>query len=136
MSESRSSILSKHLPRVLLFAMLIVGIGLFVAATRRGIGLSPDSAYYISGARCLLRGDGISFPAGDGTPIPISLWPPMYHLVLAFPMSLGISEFTSARWINGFLYTANILLVYQLLVRASKGSRYTGLIGAFFSLYL
>jgi hypothetical protein len=112
-------------------AIVILGIGLFVVATRWGIGLSPDSAYYISGARGLLRGDGISFPAGDGTPIPISLWPPMYHLVLAFPMSLGVSEFTSARWINGTLYTANILIVYQLLVRATKGSRYSGLVGAF-----
>jgi hypothetical protein len=46
-------------------------------------------------------------------------------------MALGISEFTSARWINGILYAANILLVYQLLVRATKGSRYSGLIGAF-----
>lgn len=134
MSYTRSPILLKHFPHALISAIVILGIGQFVIATSMGIGLSPDSAQYISGARCLLRGDGFSFPAGDGTPIPISLWPPMYSLVLAIPMALGVNEFTAARWLGGILYALNILLVYHLLVRATKGSRYVGLMGASFFL--
>jgi len=123
--------------RVVIIALAILFVSGLVAhlyATRWGIGLSPDSATYISGAIGIASGKGYSFPLGDRTWQPISLWPPMYSIVLALPIALGADPLSTARLLNGALLGANAALIAVLLRRLPRTPLLVPVLGAAFFL--
>lgn len=114
-------------------ALVAIGVGgsvLHSMITRWGIGLSPDSAVYIAGARGLLQGRGYSFPYGGGVWEAITLWPPFYSMVLAAIGLLGLDPLEGARWLNSILLGSNTILVGLLLRQALGTSRIAPLMGA------
>ncbi len=91
--------------------MIAGAAGVVVATTRYGIGLTPDSVTYLSGARSLADGDGYTDLAGDA----IGLFPPGYSAVLSIGERLGIDAVDAARGLSVITLVLTIALAYALL---------------------
>ena len=94
--------------------------GMFWYATGWGIGLSPDSAFYIKSARQML---------GREQPNPLAMeqqqashFPPGYSTVLAIASMPGVDPISAARVINLLLFMLNIGLTFFLIHRATRGA--------------
>lgn len=115
---------------LLLLLLALAGALLLQNSLPEGMGLVNDSAAYINGARGLAAGEGYIRAAGDGTPRPITHFPPLFSIVLVGISRLsGGNLFRAAEWANVTLLGINILLV-GLLVRRATGSEMLGLLGA------
>ena len=87
---ARSSVTN---PRVVLPVVAIAAVvGVLVATTRYGIGLTPDSVVYITGARSLADGRGYTHLDGGA----IGSWPPGYSFVLSLGERIGIDALDGA----------------------------------------
>lgn len=83
-----------------------------------GIGISPDSVVYISGARNLLNGNGfVTF-----TESPIIGWPPLYPAVLALIGIFGFDPLVSARFFNAILFGCIVTFSCRLFYIYIKSS--------------
>ncbi len=79
----------------------LVGVGLVLLCTQRyGVGLTPDSANYVSAARSLPAGQG--YLHFDGTIC--THWPPLLPTLLAIPGLAGVGPVTAARWLNALAF--------------------------------
>ena len=106
-------------------ALMLVGCGalggaVLVVFTPWGLGLSPDSAVYIGGARGLVQGNGVSLPTESGGFAPIVHYPPLYPALLASLGVVGLDPFKAARWLNAFFFATNIFLVGWLVFVATR----------------
>ncbi len=109
----------------------IIGVGLLLFVSRRwGIGLFPDSAAYISAARNLLNGDGLSIISKRGTLVPMTHYPPLFPILLAGIGLTGIDPIEGALWLNTLLFGANIMLV-GMVIKRYTGKKWIALFGAF-----
>ncbi len=83
------------------------GLLLFFA-TPRGLGMSPDSVAYLRAAKDFLNGNWLnSFT---------SQWPPLYPtLIILISKTLGLTAIEGARFFQALLYSANFLVLYQLI---------------------
>lgn len=88
--------------------LCLVGFLAVLYAAAWGIGLSPDSVAYISGARSLAAGEGFSSPSWDGAPELITHHAPMYSAVLAFGGMVGVDPLLLVPWLNAILFAVNI----------------------------
>ena len=115
--------LSNH--KIFYFSLLLIGLAgavLLAYATPRGMGLVNDSVGYISGARNLVDGNGYSRLTGNGEPRPITNYPPLYSIVLAVPILIGIDSLAAAWWLNLVLFGVNSILVGWMVYQYSKSS--------------
>jgi len=97
------------------------GLISFIAFTMlhwRGIGLPPDGWAYWQGAVSIVEGHGYSYFSGT----PISAWPPLYSLYLAFWTALLGPTGFSLVIANGFLITCQGVLWSYVLVKIIRGS--------------
>lgn len=120
-------------PVATLLALAILGAAgaTFVLwATVWGSGVSPDSVHYVTGAKGLLEGVGLTYPAGDGARQAITLWPPLYSMALAIPGIAGVDPANAARYLNGALLAINVVLIGAIVNRATNGSIIASLIAA------
>ena len=78
----------------------ISGALLIVATSRYGIGMSPDSSAYVSVARNILAGQGLTMYDG----LPMLSWPPLWPAFLAGAGSLGLDPAVAARWLNALIF--------------------------------
>lgn len=85
---------------------------LLMVGTPWGLGLSPDSAAYLSGAKAFAEtADFSSLPAH---------WPPLYPMFLA-AMTFAVGDFAlGARLLQAGLLALNVLLVARLLFRTGQ----------------
>jgi 4-amino-4-deoxy-L-arabinose transferase-like glycosyltransferase len=91
----------------------------FWCATAWGIGLSPDSGFYIKSARHMLGREQVD-PAQ--TRELSSHFPPMYAAVLAGVSVFGADPQNVARWVNLTLFAANVLLMGFIAWRVTNRS--------------
>ena len=97
---------------VILLLVSLVGFAGILYATTAGAGTGPDSASYVMAARNLLAGHGLSVASPQtGEPVPMTHFPPLFSWMLA-----GIGFFihdplAAARWLNAFLFAANIFML-------------------------
>jgi 4-amino-4-deoxy-L-arabinose transferase-like glycosyltransferase len=117
----------------LISAIAIIALGgalAVFAATHLGIGISPDSVYYIGGARSLLDGEGFRHPLGDL----ISHYPPFYPLLLSAISIFGHDPIVMSRWLNAMIFAANIFLtgviIFRLLEEKSSSATWLSVVGA------
>lgn len=87
--------------------MVILGATLWITSSY-GIGVSPDSVFYLTGAKNLLRGNGFTYQ-GE----PITHFPPLYSIFLAGLASLirDRNIIQAARLLNALLFSINTSLV-------------------------
>ena len=98
----------------LIVAVLAIGAGgTVLLATRRGIGIVNDSVHYISAARSLARGRGYR----DFTGEPLTTFAPVFPMLLAGGIKLGVGVATAAKFVNAAAYTAIVLLSWLLVRR-------------------
>jgi 4-amino-4-deoxy-L-arabinose transferase-like glycosyltransferase len=112
----------------LLGLLALGGIGLMLAVTPHGIGLVNDSVGYVAGARNLLAGNGYSRLTGDGSPVPITNFPPMFSFVLAGIGLTGLDGTPAAHGLNVILMGVNVFLI-GLAVRRATRSQVLALLG-------
>lgn len=101
--------------RVGAYAAALTGAG-FVApllATRRGIGVNPDSVDYFVAAESMARGAGLVDITGQA----LTTWPPGYPVVLWLGTTLGLTTETTARLANAASLAAVVWLTFLLLRR-------------------
>ena len=115
------------------FILAFIGMGSLLLATRQGIGISPDSIVYIGAARNLADGAGLTVPFGGepGVVNPMVSRAPFYAILIAGSGLAGIDPLAGARWINAFLFGANILLVGFLSFYLTRGAIWTAVLAAF-----
>src|SRR5215831_8200316 len=112
----------------------IMGMLTMLFATRAGIGLAVDSLHYIGASRSLLSGHGLSRVSYQGELIPMVHWPPLFPILLALLGTLGINPFDGARWLNSFIFGANIVLVGIMIHKQVPRSVWPALFGSFLML--
>lgn len=101
-----------------------------MAVSRWGIGTNFDSTVYICAASNFLKGQGLSVAYPTGEKIPVSHYPPLFSMLLAGIMAIGIDSINAAGWLNSILYGANILII-ALLINAYTRSLLISLFGSF-----
>jgi 4-amino-4-deoxy-L-arabinose transferase-like glycosyltransferase len=95
---------------LLLCLLALVGIGLLAFVTPYGVGIYVDTLYYVTSARNLLNGIGMGRLTGTGVYKPMTHYPPLYALVLAFVQVLGFDILDGARWVSMLAFGLVILL--------------------------
>ena len=114
---------------VLLVLLAVGGSVLLFCATRRGVGLMPDSYDYLSAADNLLRGNGLVTSRAGNTFAPYVLWPPLYPLSVALPAGAGMPLAAAARWVGALLFGATVLFA-GLAARQYTRSERAGVLAA------
>lgn len=94
-------------------AVVIAIVGVLVATSRFGMGLTSDSVVYLNGARALAAGRGFTDPFGGA----IDLFAPGYPAVLAAGHELGLGILDGARWLGALSYGLTVVLAWVLLRR-------------------
>ena len=111
------------------YCIILIGIYgvvlLFMCTAENGLGLSPDSTRYISGAHSFASGGAIKTIGGA----PFILWPPLYPSVLGIFKVVGFDVLFIARIINLILYGLLIYLTGMLLYH-SLSEKWLSLCGA------
>jgi 4-amino-4-deoxy-L-arabinose transferase-like glycosyltransferase len=116
-----------------LCVLSVIGAAAVFLGTSRGPGLSPDSAVYIGVARSLLEGRGLTVPFGTFEPTPLTHYPPLFPALLALIAVFSGDQLIAARWLNIFLFGANVLLVGVIVNRYTCSVRMS-LLGAILAL--
>lgn len=109
--------------RALLAVPPLAGLVAVVAATAKGLYVSPDGVFYVGTARNWLDGRGFTPPAGLP---PVEHFPPLFTVLLA---GLGLDPLDAARVVNAVAF-AGIVLLAGLAVRARTGSVPAALVAA------
>ena len=125
---------SRWVPYVLLIALIGLGMFLVWYSTVWGAGLISDSFQYTASARNLARGNGFSLPYGDGELEPMTKYPPLFPVFLAFFEIAGGSPLGGARILNILLFGTNILLVFYCTRKLTHAAWFSLLASLLFSL--
>ena len=104
----------------------VAGAVALVAATGKGLYVSPDAVFYVGTARNLVDGHGFTPP--PDLP-PLQHFPPLLTLLLTGIGKLGPDPLAAARVVNVLAY-AGIVLVAGLVVRARTQSETAGAVAA------
>lgn len=101
-----------------------------IFATKWGVGTAYDSAVYIGAARNLLAGKGLTIPFISNEAEPMTHYPPLFPVLLSALGFLGMDPMAGARWVNVFVFGANIFLVGIVIYRLTFGSPWAALFGS------
>jgi hypothetical protein len=104
--------------RVIPILLGTTALGTLLATVRYGIGLTPDSVVYVTGARSFADGHGYT-RAGTA----ITDFPPAYSATLSLAERIGIDAIDAARVLSVVAFMATVLLAYVLLGRHVRSQR-------------
>jgi 4-amino-4-deoxy-L-arabinose transferase-like glycosyltransferase len=107
--------------RVLLIGCALAGALAVMAATRWGIGTSPDSVTYLGVADNVQHGLGWTVPFGPSAGDILTQYPPLYPALLALSGALAGDLGIGARGLQALLAASNILLVAAFIMRVGGG---------------
>lgn len=104
--------------------ILIVAIGISGAlailhATTWGPWVQSDSVEYLEAARNLVAGEGLVNIRASGNIVPLYARPPLYSVLLASMIWLGVDPIDGVRWLNVALFVSLIGLVGVSAYRAT-----------------
>lgn len=105
---------------VAILGMALLGVGVLLWSTPRGVGVGYDSMFYLTSADSLRQGHGLSWVAGGGELRPLVHYPPLYSVVLAALAWAGVDALRAATWLAGLLFGLNIGLVGAILLRVTR----------------
>jgi hypothetical protein len=111
--------------------LLIGGIAVWIQLymTPHGAGVSPDSVKYISAARNFIDGNGLMHLGNDGGLVPLTLWPPLYPLLLSTGSLFDLDPWEVGRYLNAIAFGINILVFQGLIYRASDRNVFATFLG-------
>jgi hypothetical protein len=98
--------------------LAVVGLGAaascmaLVSSAPYGLGITPDSLYYMAAAESLAHGNGYCAVSGE----PMAFWPPLYSLVLAIGPALDVPVLVFARWLHAGLAGALVVALGGFLL--------------------
>lgn len=107
---SRPDVSRRRLLTLLLIPVLLGG-SILLVSTAEGLGIGDDSVIYLGAARNLVAGDGLSRLEGDGSPVPVTHYPPGYPLSLAGWVAAGVSVEAGARALALLALAISVLFV-------------------------
>jgi hypothetical protein len=109
--------------------LCVIAFALHIYITPYGAAVSPDSVKYISAARHLAEGKGLLHLAKNGELVPLTLWAPLYPVLLSAGALIGIEPWEFGRYLNAILFAGNILLLQWILFRIAEGNIGATIIG-------
>ena len=115
--------------------LLILGAVILFQGTRAGVGIYPDSVMYIQGARSLLHQHGFTLPNSDGTYSPITLFPPLYSVVLAMASARAHDVVDVLRGVQIVLYLLSLASLMGIIAFATGNSFLAVLIGGLLGVF-
>jgi hypothetical protein len=114
---------------VVLVVVAFAAAAIVAAATRLGVGVSPDSVSYLSAAEAIASGRGVMTVVGDAWR-PLTQFPPLFPLLASMGPLVDVEATVWARALNvsffSFLISGTSLIVY----RASRGSLLAAILAA------
>jgi hypothetical protein len=110
--------------------LALLAFALLLVTTSTGIGLAPDSYFYIATARSLVNGHGVSLPNGPGAYIHSAHFPPLYAGLLALGSLGAFDPLAAAGWMNAILFGATIFLAGLTILLLTHGSLAAAALGA------
>jgi len=114
-----------------MIALSLIGVLTVHFVAKQGIGNTADAAVYIGVADSLLRGQGLNVPFGQAEPYPMTHFPPLFPALIAAVGFFGMDPQNAAKWIQSFLFGANIFLVGVIIKKNAPGSLWASLCGCF-----
>ncbi len=99
-----------NIPFYFLSLVSLAGVLILLWLTRWGIAINNDSTVYLASALNYSRGAGLSEWADVGQLKPMTHFPPLYPLLLAYAYKLGLDILVASRWLNALLFGSNIYL--------------------------
>ena len=114
--------------RFTLLIVVLAGLGtahILVRTAPYGAAVAPDSVFYLSTALNFLAGEGWRDFMGE----PLTMWPPLFPLLLAAFGWVGIDPLEAGRWINAAAFGLTIL-VAGCWLRSNLRSRWLVLAAA------
>ena len=103
-----------------LAAPAVAGMGAVVAATGKGLYVSPDAVFYVGVARNLVEGRGLVPP--PGLP-PVGHFPPLFPAVLAALARFGLDAPDAARVVNVAALGAVVVLIGAVVRSRTRSVR-------------
>ena len=113
---------------VFCFSLIILftcGFLLVLYGTAWGAGLISDSFQYIASARTFASIGALGYPSEYGEIVPMTQYPPLFSIVLAFFVIMGMNALDVARWVNAILFGLNIILVAISVRQISRSDKFT-----------
>lgn len=137
MNKLKLTLNKKNTYNLIIFVGIsILGLLYILLITSKcGLGLTPDSAAYIAGARNIANGNGIVLLYNDlEKRIPLRLWasitdmekplifhwPPFYPLILSIFAILRLDLISSARILNSVFFGINLYLISFFIYKYTK----------------
>jgi hypothetical protein len=111
-------------------AFLVAAVGLNLAATRHGSGLTSDSLIYLNASRNLLAGRGVSRLSGLTGTKPITHYPPLFPAALAGLQAAGLTTADAARVLGAAALGLNVALVGLSIWRMTH-NEWASMLGSF-----
>jgi hypothetical protein len=101
---------------ILLLFLSLCGFFHVLCQTSQGAEVTDDSVLFVAAGQNLARGDGFSWPEGNGTPKPLTGFPPGYSFLLAPFDLLNMDLYGVARWLNAIIFGALIYIVGHFIL--------------------
>ncbi|MDI6812198.1 MAG: glycosyltransferase family 39 protein [Deltaproteobacteria bacterium] len=125
------------------------GFILALCFTSNGVGIQLDGTVYISSARNLINSSSLKtqtdfiYMLGDlnelsfhgSKLIPLTHFPPLFPALLALIGISGIDPLIGARWLNAFIFGANIILIALIIKKASPKLSWSPVLGSLLVLF-
>ncbi len=109
----------------LILCIALLGAWLLRINTPVGLGMFPDSATYVMGARNIINGNGYSQYSGTNGLEHITDWPPLYSYVLALIGLIGMEIIQAARLLNIVFISLDLLLFAGLIFYVTRNKLMT-----------
>ncbi len=126
--NSESGVVVSHRTTVAAALLMILAVGVGTAViyltTPYGLSLRDDSYSYVAGAVSLARGTGFGRLTGDGSVNPITNFPPLYSLLLASSVKIGLDVYLFARVFSSALFGLTALAAVLGVYRATSSVGY------------
>jgi len=91
-----------------LIPLAILGVAAILYVSPWGVAVTHDSVLYLSAGENLSQGLGMQRAGPNGELRPIAHYPPLYPMLLAALLLLGMDEVHAATWLSAVLFGVNI----------------------------
>jgi len=103
----------------ILLLLITTAVVIIYQVTRQGIGVTPDSIFYLCAADNLLKGNGLVTISGKADFIPMTHFPPLYPLLIALGQFIGVKQLVFCKYLNIVVFMLNVILCGFIIYRST-----------------